>query len=59
MQLIITYLIIGLAGIAALVLIIRRLKRKPDKDKICDGCGSECGSCHFYQEMEKAKKQKP
>ncbi len=52
-QLIITIIIIIAAVFAAMVLIIKRFRKKQDKPDQCGGCSSNCGECRFYEDVLK------
>jgi hypothetical protein len=54
-QEIITGILITAALIAALILIFRRFRKKPDAKDPCSGCGSDCTDCPMHEVMKKRK----
>lgn len=55
MQLFITILIIVTAVIAAIVMLIRGIKRRKKNSDPCSGCSSDCKACDFYRQMNQNK----
>lgn len=54
-QEIITGVLITAALIAALILIIKRFRKKPDAKNACDGCSSDCADCPMHDIMKNRK----
>ena len=54
-QEIISGILITAALTAALILIFRRFRKKPDAKNACDGCGSDCTDCPMHEVMKNRK----